>query len=143
MYRFVVFLHAMICELSSPGDLHLKQPVKLASRTNLCEQVPKEELGRVQEMLWCVNRAFIERRARGAAERAASVKLPLLTRNEALEKSLVDALGFEVEEIARCRDLTYVKVRMNVAHVLVARTCSQEAGVPLARRKNDKNDMIS
>ncbi len=62
-------------------------------------------------MLWCVDRSSVEERVRRAAERAATVKLPLLTKNEALEASLVEALGFEVDEIVRSRGLSYVKVR--------------------------------
>lgn len=89
-------------------------------------------------MLWCVDRSSIEGRMRGAAERTSSVKLPLLTRNEALEKSLVEALGFEVDGIERRRGLSYVKVRrMYFVYVLCDRlsTCSQQAGMPRVCRR--------
>lgn len=68
----------------------------------------------MQEMLWTVDLPSAEVRMRLSAERAASSPSSLLTRTEAVGKSLVEALGFDVDGIARREGLHYVKVRETV-----------------------------
>ena len=83
-------------------------------------------------MLWTVDLPSAEVRVRLAAERVASSPFSLLTRTEAVEKSLVKALGFDVDGIARREGLHYVKVRKTAsrASLCVANDGSGSEEIP-------------